>query len=68
MKNATLLSRAELKTFKGGLFQDVCKDKTGVDLENCRYNVCMSGWDSSAHTDQENENKVDSCAGAAGMS
>lgn len=65
MKNANLLTRAELKKVSGGLFRDVCENQSGADLEVCRFNVCMSGWDTSTHTQTENNNKIDSCDSAS---
>ncbi|GGH03281.1 hypothetical protein [Pedobacter zeae] len=65
MKKVNLLSRAEMKNVMGGL-EDVCKGKTGGDLTDCRYNVCMSGYNPAEHTTQENENKIDSCCASSG--
>ncbi|WP_158542158.1 hypothetical protein [Pedobacter chinensis] len=48
MKQGNLLSRAEMKKITGGV-ADVCQGQTGNELTNCRYNVCMAGWDSRAH-------------------
>jgi len=65
MKNANVLSRSSLKNVMGGLMRDVCEGKTSVELEDCRYNVCMSRWNSKTHTPTENENKGDSCTAAS---
>jgi len=65
MKKVNLLSRDEMKKISGGV-ADVCKDQTGGDLTNCRYNVCMSGWDFATNTDQANNNKIDGCCAQSG--
>lgn len=48
MKNAKLLSKAEMKNVKGG------------DYNTC-YNVCMAGWNNGGHTKKQNELKVTGC-------
>jgi len=62
MENATHLSRLQLQAVIGGNpIAGPCAGKTGVDLQNCNFNVCMAGWDSSTHTPEQNKNKVDGC-------
>ncbi|RZL36553.1 MAG: hypothetical protein EOP00_29370 [Pedobacter sp.] len=62
MKKLNLLSRAEMKKVVGGVPPaDVCDNMTGVTLADCRYNNCMSGWDTCTHTEAENNNKIDTC-------
>lgn len=65
MKKVNLLSREEMKKISGGV-ADVCQGQTGGDLTNCRYNVCMAGWDSSTHDQEANDNKIDSCCAQSG--
>ena len=70
MKKVNLLSRADMRKVLGGVAEvgtDLCEGKTGLALKECRYGVCMDGWDSSAHTTQENRDKLDSCYGLSGL-
>lgn len=66
MKKVNLLSKAEMKKVMGG-YADPCEGKTDLALKECRYQVCMSGWESSTHTPQENKDKLDGCYAAAGL-
>jgi len=62
MKNATHLSRVQLQSVLGGNpQQDPCANKTGADLQNCNFNVCMAGWDFNAHDQQANDTKILGC-------
>ena len=61
MKNATHLSRMQLKAFQGGVMKDPCANMTGADLQNCQFNVCMAGWDTHTHSPDENKDKVEGC-------
>ncbi|WP_412468700.1 hypothetical protein [Pedobacter sp. KLB.chiD] len=61
MKNATHLSRMQLRAVQGGVSKDPCANKTGAELQNCQFNVCMAGWDSSTHTPAQNKDKADGC-------
>jgi len=51
----------QLRAVQGGVMKDPCANQSGVELQNCQFNVCMAGWDSSTHTAQQNQDKVDGC-------
>lgn len=53
MENLKKLNREELKNVVGG----------GYDYT--AYANCMSGWNYSTHTEQENNRKIDFCDGVA---
>lgn len=68
MKKMNLLNKAEMKKVLGGVaMPDVCANKTGLSLKECRYQMCMEGWVKSDHSDTANQNKQDSCYKMSGL-
>lgn len=62
-----VMSKAEMKKVQGGFLENLCANKTGLELKECYYQACMMGWVKSQHSDTENDNKQQTCYKMAGL-
>ncbi len=62
-----VMSKAEMKKVLGGFLENLCANKTGLELKECYYQACMKGWVKSQNTEQDNKDKLDTCYKMAGL-